>query len=83
MQQRFIVGSVCAIAAATWMVSAPVAAQGGGGQVDPAAALVETPRDANGHPVLTGVWANTGGQALTTEADGSFRRTLRGRKAAL
>ena len=78
MKQRFIVGSVCAISSAVWLLGAPLAAQRGG-PIDPAAALVETPRDADGHPVLTGVWANTGGGGIATDADGSFSRTLRGR----
>ena len=81
MKQRFIVGIVCATTAAVWLGAAPLSAQRGG-PIDPAAALVETPRDADGHPVLTGVWVNTGGQGLTTDADGNFTRTLRGRKGS-
>jgi hypothetical protein len=82
MNQRFIVGIVCALTATVWLVTAPLAAQGRGGPIDPAAALVETPRDADGHPVLTGVWANTSGAGASTDADGSYARTLRGRKGS-
>jgi len=83
MRQRFVVGSVCAITAAAWLLSAPLAAQGRGGPIDPSAALAETSRDADGHPVLTGVWVATGGGlGYTTDADGNAALTLRGRKGS-
>jgi hypothetical protein len=82
MNLRCIVGSVCAISAAVWLVSAPLAAQGGGGQGDPAAALVETPRDASGHPLLVGVWTGGGGLGATKDANGNAAITLRGRKGS-
>ncbi len=53
--KRFIIGSMCAVVGAAWLASAPVSAQGGA--EEPTA--VETPRDADGHPVLGGIWANT------------------------
>ena len=87
MKQRFVVGNICVVVAATWLASTPVAAQGGGGgPIDPAARLVETPRDANGHPILGGIWAATerrGEQATNNTADGSNIRGFTARKGTL
>ncbi len=85
MKQRFVIGSVCAGMAAAWLASAPVAAQGqGGGAADPGTASVETPRDANGHPVLGGIWVATRRRDAPSglDADGSISRTLRARKGS-
>ena len=82
MKQRFVTGGVCAVMAAAWLASAPVAAQGrGGGSADPGTASVETPRDANGHPVLGGIWVATRRRDAPTglDADGGISRTLRAR----
>ena len=82
MKQRFVIGSVCAVMAAAWLASAPVAAQGrGGGAGDPGTASVETPRDANGHPVLGGIWVGTRRRDAPSglDAAGSVSRTLNSR----
>jgi hypothetical protein len=79
-----IVASVCVAVMTGWFAAASVVAQGGrGGQVDPAAAAVETPRDGNGHPVLDGIWAATqrrGDPAARNDADGSNGRLFIARK---
>ena len=64
------IGSVSAVVAVVCCSAVPVAAQGGG-QAAPAAATVETPRDANGHPVLTGVWGGGGGREAVTDDVGN------------
>jgi hypothetical protein len=71
--KRFLIGSMCAVVGAAWLSSAPVVAQGGGAP----AAAVETPRDAEGHPVLAGIWANTLNRTDTVPENYASR--LRGR----
>ena len=82
--KHLIAGSVCIALVAAWFGAASPAAQGrGGGPIDPAAASLETPRDANGHPVLGGIWAATqrrGDPADRNEADGSNSRLFIARK---
>jgi len=87
MKQRFVMGSVCAVIAAVWLASPPIAAQGRGGAAQPGAASVETPRDAKGHPVLGGIWVATRSRAESVPANfdrasGNFSATLRGRKGS-
>ena len=82
MKQRFVMGSVCVAMAAAWLTTTPVAAQGRGGGPNPEAAAAPTPRDANGHPILGGIWVNTqrrGDPAALNSPDGSNSRVLRGR----
>ena len=71
--KRFVIGSMCAVVGVAWLASAPVAAQGGGAP----AAAVETPRDAAGHPVLAGIWANTLNR--TDTVPDNYASRLRGR----
>ena len=81
MKQRSVIGSVCVVMAVTWLASTPVAAQRGGGP-NPEAAAAPTPRDAAGHPIIAGVWANgiqRGDTAANNDADGNNSRVLRGR----
>ena len=82
--KHLIAGSVCIALVAAWFGAASPAAQGrGGGPIDPAAASLETPRDANGHPVLGGIWAATqrrGDPAARNDADGSNGRLFIARK---
>ena len=71
--KRFIIGSICAVVGAMWLAS-PVVAQGGAAQ---SSATVETPRDANGHPVLVGLWVPT--QSRTDTVPENYSSRLRGR----
>jgi hypothetical protein len=85
MKQQFVTGGVCAVIAAAWLASPPIAAQGRGGAARPGAASVPTPRDAKGHPVLGGIWVATRSRteavpANFDRASGNFTAALRGRK---
>ncbi|MBF8299677.1 MAG: hypothetical protein HW394_47 [Acidobacteria bacterium] len=90
MKQRFVIGSVCTVIAAVSLTSADTAAQFGQGQPSAAAlkeaASAPTPRDANGHPVLGGIWAATRSRSESVPANldkaGNFSATLRGRKGS-
>ena len=82
MKYRFVIGFGCIAMAVAWLGSTPVATQFGQGQIDPAARLVETPRDGNGHPVLGGIWVPTMRRDADTGLadDGSITRVFQGRK---
>jgi len=90
MKQRFVIGSVCTVIAAVSLTSADTAAQFGQGQPSAAAlkeaASAPTPRDANGHPILGGIWAATRSRSESVPANldkaGNFSATLRGRKGS-
>ena len=75
MNQRFVIGSVCAVVGAIWLASPPIAAQGEAAR--PGGASAETPRDAKGHPVLGGIWVAT--QARIDAVPENYASRLRGR----
>ena len=89
MKQRFVIGGLSAFVAVILLASTGVVAQGfGGGQPSAAAlkeaALLPTPKRANGVPDFSGLWVATRrrDQAVPAALDrdsGNFTNVLRGR----